>query len=298
MAGQFLRHQCCEPGFDEGCETSRAAARSCRAAGRPRAELSADDRRRAHRARAIFLLWGAKAMSPFPWLTVLDRTACRRRTCCCFAWRAKQESRALAGAGLQFTRARADPASLAPLRFRLRAASISGAHAWISSLGVEYHVGIDGLGLLMLLLDVHRCPDRHAASWQIRGTRAALFLSGAPAPGMPLRHLHRAELFPLVHLLGTSLIPAFFLIKLWGGPQAHRRSHAVPGLHDGRQRRDAAVVSRDLSGDTETLTSSNLRTGAERPADARRHRQTWLAPLHAAACRARSFLPARSSVSR
>src|SRR5208283_2204590 len=25
-------------------------------------------------------------------------------------------------------------------------------HAWISTLGVEYHVGIDGFGLLMLLL--------------------------------------------------------------------------------------------------------------------------------------------------
>ena len=30
-------------------------------------------------------------------------------------------------------------------------------HAWIPALGVEYHVGIDGLGLLMLASLRHRC---------------------------------------------------------------------------------------------------------------------------------------------
>ena len=41
-------------------------------------------------------------------------------------------------------------------------------HSWISALGVEYHVGIDGLGLLMLLLASIVVLIGMVASWQIQ----------------------------------------------------------------------------------------------------------------------------------
>src|SRR5271155_4829166 len=40
-------------------------------------------------------------------------------------------------------------------------------HSWIPAIGVQYHVGIDGLGLLMLLLSAIVVPMSVAASWEI-----------------------------------------------------------------------------------------------------------------------------------
>ena len=40
-------------------------------------------------------------------------------------------------------------------------------HAWIPTLGVEYHVGVDGLGLLMVLLSAIVVPMAMLASWKI-----------------------------------------------------------------------------------------------------------------------------------
>src|ERR1700704_1734013 len=40
-------------------------------------------------------------------------------------------------------------------------------HFWIPTLGVEYHVGADGLSLLMLMLSVIVTPMAMLASWRI-----------------------------------------------------------------------------------------------------------------------------------
>jgi NADH-quinone oxidoreductase subunit M len=91
-------------------------------------------------------------------------------------------------------------------------------HLWVAPLGAEYHVGIDGLGLLMLLLSSIVVPIGMAASWQIQ-ERVPLYYS--------LVLLLQACLFGTFTALNffhwfifweLSLIPAFFLIKLWGGP--------------------------------------------------------------------------------
>ena len=90
-------------------------------------------------------------------------------------------------------------------------------HLWVAPLAAEYHVGIDGLGLLMLLLSSIVVPIGMAASWQIED-RVPLYYS--------LVLLLQACLFGTFTALNffhwfifweLSLIPAFFLIKLWGG---------------------------------------------------------------------------------
>ena len=90
---------------------------------------------------------------------------------------------------------------------------------WITTLSVQYHVGVDGLGLLMLLLSSIVVPIGIAASWQIED-RASLYFA--------LVLLLEACLFGTFTALNffhwfifweLSLIPAFFLIKLWGGPR-------------------------------------------------------------------------------
>jgi NADH-quinone oxidoreductase subunit M len=92
-------------------------------------------------------------------------------------------------------------------------------HAWIPALSIEYRLGIDGLGLLMLLLSAIVVPIGIAASWHIED-RAALYfalvlllqscLFGAFTA---LNFIHWFTFWEL------SIIPAFFLIKLWGGPR-------------------------------------------------------------------------------
>jgi NADH-quinone oxidoreductase subunit M len=93
-------------------------------------------------------------------------------------------------------------------------------HIWVPALGAEYRVGIDGLGLLMLLLSSIVVPIAILASSQIQ-ERVSLYFS--------LVLLLQACLFGTFTALNffhwfifweLSLIPAFFLIKLWGGPRS------------------------------------------------------------------------------
>jgi NADH-quinone oxidoreductase subunit M len=92
-------------------------------------------------------------------------------------------------------------------------------HAWIPTLGVQYHVGIDGLGLLMVLLSAIVVPMAVAASSEIQ-EKAPLYFSlilmleaGLFGTFTALNFFHWFLFWEL------SLIPAFFLIRLWGGPQ-------------------------------------------------------------------------------
>jgi NADH-quinone oxidoreductase subunit M len=91
-------------------------------------------------------------------------------------------------------------------------------HAWIPTLGVEYRVGVDGLGLLMLLLSAIVVPMAMLASWNIEERvpvyfALVLFLqAGLFGTFTALNFFHWFIFWEL------SLIPAFFLIRLWGGP--------------------------------------------------------------------------------
>jgi NADH-quinone oxidoreductase subunit M len=92
-------------------------------------------------------------------------------------------------------------------------------HAWIPALGAEYRVAVDGLGLLMLLLTALVTPMAMLASWRNEDRphiylSLVLFLqSGLFGTFTALNFLHWFLFWEL------SLVPAFFLVRLWGGPQ-------------------------------------------------------------------------------
>lgn len=111
---------------------------------------------------------------------------------------------------------------------------------WIPALGVSYFVGVDGLGLLMVLLAAIVTPMAILASWNSVGASSTSSHSGKVGdavervpPSAPGSHLYFALiLFLQAGLFGTftalnffhwfifwelSLIPAFFLVRLWGG---------------------------------------------------------------------------------
>ena len=95
-------------------------------------------------------------------------------------------------------------------------------HRWIAAVGAEYFVGLDGLGLLMVLLTALVVPFGLLASWRVsENTRAyvalLLFLqAGLYGAFTALNFFHWFIFWEL------SLVPAYFLIKLWGGPQRTR----------------------------------------------------------------------------
>ena len=90
---------------------------------------------------------------------------------------------------------------------------------WAPSLGIQYHLGVDGLGALMLIL---------SALVSLMSIDAAHRVHHEPGLFFALVLLLEAGLFGSFTALNffhwfifweLSLIPAFFLIKLWGGPK-------------------------------------------------------------------------------
>jgi len=91
---------------------------------------------------------------------------------------------------------------------------------WVAPLGAEYHVGIDGLGLLMLLLSSIVVPISILASWRI-ADRVPLYFSLILVLQSCLVGTFTAlNFFHWFIFWELGLIPAFFLIKLWGGSRS------------------------------------------------------------------------------
>jgi NADH-quinone oxidoreductase subunit M len=90
-------------------------------------------------------------------------------------------------------------------------------HAWASSLGIEYHLGVDGLSALMLVLSAIVTLMSVDAANRVRRNPGLYFgfvlvlESGLFGSFTALNFFHWFLFWEL------SLIPAFFLIKLWGG---------------------------------------------------------------------------------
>ena len=93
-------------------------------------------------------------------------------------------------------------------------------HAWIESLSISYHLGLDGMSLLMVLLTGIIGPISLLASWrESRDVRlfGALFLV---LQGAALGVFLALDFFPWFICWELSLVPAYFLIRLWGGSGA------------------------------------------------------------------------------
>jgi len=103
---------------------------------------------------------------------------------------------------------------------------LSEKHVWITALNVHYHLGLDGLSLVLVLLTgvvsplalfgttrLLRCPAIHGALFLLlQGAALGVFLA--------------LDFFPWFVFWELSLVPAFFLIKLWGGGSADGQAAA------------------------------------------------------------------------
>ncbi len=97
-------------------------------------------------------------------------------------------------------------------------------HAWAPSLGISYHVGADGLSVLLLVLSALVVLMSLAASWKnerlgpVYCGLVLLLEAGLFGTFTALNFVHWFIFWEL------SLIPAFFLVRLWGG---RRRAKAA-----------------------------------------------------------------------
>ncbi|MEY2489324.1 MAG: NADH-quinone oxidoreductase subunit [Verrucomicrobiota bacterium] len=91
-------------------------------------------------------------------------------------------------------------------------------HVWIPRVGAEYLVGIDGLSLLLVVLTSLIFPFAFLAQRTGRGFCALMLLMQSALYGT-----FTAQNFVLWFLFyEMSLIPAFLLIKIWGGQNRDR----------------------------------------------------------------------------
>ncbi|MEP6809209.1 MAG: NADH-quinone oxidoreductase subunit M [Chthoniobacterales bacterium] len=91
-------------------------------------------------------------------------------------------------------------------------------HEWIPAIGAEYLLGIDGLSLLLVLLVSLIIPFALLAQPASRGLCALILVTQSALYGT-----FTAQNFVLWFLFyEMSLIPAFLMIKLWGGEKRDR----------------------------------------------------------------------------
>lgn len=95
-------------------------------------------------------------------------------------------------------------------------------HTWIPSIGVDYFVGIDGLNTLLVLLVAILAPIFVLASWSVDHKAKSYF----SLLSIQITALYGAftalNFFHWFIFWEAALVPAFFLIKLFGGEGRHK----------------------------------------------------------------------------
>nr|MBA2564851.1 NADH-quinone oxidoreductase subunit M [Gemmatimonadota bacterium] len=90
--------------------------------------------------------------------------------------------------------------------------------AWIEPFGIAYHVGIDGISLLLVLLSTFLMPIAVLASWtyiqkRVKEYHVLLLLLGTGMLGVFVA----LDLFFFYVFWELMLIPMYFIIGIWGG---------------------------------------------------------------------------------
>jgi NADH-quinone oxidoreductase subunit M len=92
-------------------------------------------------------------------------------------------------------------------------------HSWAKSLGIEYQLGVDGLGSLMLVLSALVSLMAIDASHRVRHGAGLYFCLVLLLEAALFGTFTAFNFYHWFLYWELSLIPAFFLIKLWGGPK-------------------------------------------------------------------------------
>ncbi|WP_114424494.1 NADH-quinone oxidoreductase subunit M [Nocardioides houyundeii] len=91
-------------------------------------------------------------------------------------------------------------------------------HEWIAAFGAHYALGVDGLGVLMVLLTAVLVPIVMVASWtdSDEGSTRAFFAWTLALEGLSLAVFTATDVFLFYVVFEATLIPAYFLIGGFG----------------------------------------------------------------------------------
>ena len=135
----------------------------------------------------------------------------------------------VAGLPPRFSRVVSLGLSLSTLAFGLELYAVGpvvGVQAeWMPALHIHYHLALDGLSLLLVLLTGVVGPMALLASWTVerqgRQFRSLFLLLQGSALGVFVAQ----DFFLWFIFCELGLVPAYFLIKQWGGPGAARAAY-------------------------------------------------------------------------
>jgi len=98
---------------------------------------------------------------------------------------------------------------------------------WLPSLGINYHLGVDGIGMVLLLMNGLVGLVAALASWDIRERSRTFFVMLLLTQTAVNGVVASRDLFMVVLFWAASAIPVAVLVAGWGGP---RRSAATGRL--------------------------------------------------------------------
>ncbi len=90
---------------------------------------------------------------------------------------------------------------------------------WMPTFNIQYAVGVDGISILLVLLTALLCPLCILCSWNSIATRVRAFMSLVLlVEGAMIVVFTALDLFLFFMLWEVTMIPMYFMIILWGGP--------------------------------------------------------------------------------
>ena len=90
---------------------------------------------------------------------------------------------------------------------------------WMPTFGIQYAVGVDGISILLVLLTAVLCPLCVLASWNSIATRVRAFMMLILlVEGSMMVVFTALDAFLFFMLWEVTMIPMYFMIVLWGGP--------------------------------------------------------------------------------
>ena len=104
--------------------------------------------------------------------------------------------------------------------------------SWVESLGISYHVGVDGINVGLVLMGAIVAFAAACASWEIKQREKEFYILLLVMTGGIIGAFASLDLFLFYFFHELALVPTFIMIGVWGTGRAkelrHVPDHALP----------------------------------------------------------------------
>src|SRR6266436_4051718 len=89
-------------------------------------------------------------------------------------------------------------------------------HSWVQSLGISYHVGVDGINVGLILMGAIVAFSAACLSWEIQNREKEFYILLLVMTGGILGAFASLDLFFFYFFHELALVPTFIMIGVWG----------------------------------------------------------------------------------